>query len=317
MLYKHRSSLTWQQANLASQLGVLFFPLSLCRTREIMLIIRSHGEGVLRSGHHERCFIRLYLYQLNANATEHTLSKTRRKSVFSCVSSVAFVFSCTVFSCNAWTEKYHPKTSRQDHCGNISKAILQSPLHQPTHSHSNINTPQSFVYSNPVNNTHHSHLTRFNNHIWIPSSKHAFFNHCPNHLCTKIYNKLPQSTKASSSLSLFKFKLKSFLLSKSYYSLNEFLSDKFVWFPFFLTSFPNWNSWPAVTFNYLFIHTSIFLLLLLPLFCICIVFNCYVLFVLVYPISIFCIDQWKLNKLKAPVLLYKHETSREVLPGKR
>lgn len=87
----------------------------------------------------------------------------------------------------------------------------------------------TFVYSNPdhfpLNNAHHSHFTRYNTNIFIPKSSHTFFDKSPTHVCSTIFNKLPALIKYSNSLTLFKHKLKDFLLNKAYYSLREFLDD--------------------------------------------------------------------------------------------
>lgn len=76
----------------------------------------------------------------------------------------------------------------------------------------------------PLNTSVHSHFTRANLQIHIPNHKLTLFSKGPQYLALTLYNKLPNNTRTCPSISTFKSSIKSFLNSKSFYSLNEYLS---------------------------------------------------------------------------------------------
>lgn len=74
----------------------------------------------------------------------------------------------------------------------------------------------------PLNRTTHAYSTRTNSDIFIPSFNHSFYKHSPVHLCSKIFNSLPSNIKHITSFVSFKATLKQFLISHSYYNLDDF-----------------------------------------------------------------------------------------------
>ena len=77
-----------------------------------------------------------------------------------------------------------------------------------------------------VNSSIHHQDTRNKNNIHINCHNLSLFAKGPHHFCSIIYNKLPPSIKSISSPNLFKYRLKTRLLNKAYYSLNEYLEEK-------------------------------------------------------------------------------------------
>ena len=70
----------------------------------------------------------------------------------------------------------------------------------------------------------HDHMTRSSRHIHLATHNLSLFSKGPYYLSSIIYNKLPDKILSSSSDSIFKHNLKSFLIDKSFYSLQEFLT---------------------------------------------------------------------------------------------
>ena len=75
----------------------------------------------------------------------------------------------------------------------------------------------------PLNSSTHTHQTRGRNDLRIPSHNHSFFTHSPIHLCTKIYNNLPQSITHTSTRKAFDTALRKYLIQNPYYTLKDFL----------------------------------------------------------------------------------------------
>lgn len=74
------------------------------------------------------------------------------------------------------------------------------------------------------NTSHHSHDTRAKSLIHIPSFDSSIFSQSPFYSATKIYNRLPKNIINSGSVLSFKNNLKTFLLSNSFYNLQEYMS---------------------------------------------------------------------------------------------
>lgn len=102
-------------------------------------------------------------------------------------------------------------------------------LHILTLTSELILSASTFAHSHPelflTNAINHSHKTRTNSNIFIPTFNHSLFKNSPSYLCTKIYNKFPQSIKNDTPTS-FRIKIKSFLIHNPFYSLEEFLIAK-------------------------------------------------------------------------------------------
>lgn len=65
---------------------------------------------------------------------------------------------------------------------------------------------------------------RYPHKIVLPNSNMAMYGSGPYSMCIKIFNKLPEEIQAEDSFPTFTNKLKSYLLSKCYYSLKEYLN---------------------------------------------------------------------------------------------
>lgn len=68
--------------------------------------------------------------------------------------------------------------------------------------------------------------SRRNNYLMQIPSKSQLYKKSVFGIAPKIYNRLPEDIKNIERLSVFKTKLKIFLLEKAYYTLNEYLTDK-------------------------------------------------------------------------------------------
>lgn len=67
---------------------------------------------------------------------------------------------------------------------------------------------------------------RNENRLLLPTSRLALHSNSPFVMCTKLYNKLPDSIKKEQKNKHFLRKLKNILLKKCYYSIKEYLEDK-------------------------------------------------------------------------------------------
>ena len=89
-----------------------------------------------------------------------------------------------------------------------------------------------YVKKNPslftTNTSIHHHHTRRNNDIHINRHNLSLFAKSPLHICSIIYNKLPPHIKSISCTKLFKIQLKSYLIKKPYYSINDYLSEHYL-----------------------------------------------------------------------------------------
>jgi hypothetical protein len=79
----------------------------------------------------------------------------------------------------------------------------------------------------PLNSSTHSHSTRNRQDIRLSSHTHSLFKQSPHHLCSKIYNNLPQAITKLTSPSPFNSCLKSFLIEHPFYTLDEFLNQNY------------------------------------------------------------------------------------------
>jgi hypothetical protein len=68
----------------------------------------------------------------------------------------------------------------------------------------------------------HLYNTRFNNNLRSLSHRTAMYERSLSYSCTSIFNKLPTNIKTASTLQMFKKLLRSWLIGKCFYSLNEF-----------------------------------------------------------------------------------------------
>lgn len=73
-------------------------------------------------------------------------------------------------------------------------------------------------------NVFHSYNTRNSQTLEIPRHRTSLFEHSPKYLAIKVYNKLPNQYK-SLNPKQFKTSIKGMLIEKSYYSLNEYMTD--------------------------------------------------------------------------------------------
>jgi hypothetical protein len=71
-------------------------------------------------------------------------------------------------------------------------------------------------------------IMRHKGKLMLPSSRLKLHSSGPLVMSIKIYNKLPDELKDEKKETLFIHKLKQFLLSKTYYSLKEYLDDKYI-----------------------------------------------------------------------------------------
>lgn len=68
---------------------------------------------------------------------------------------------------------------------------------------------------------------RFKHQLLQPAAKIKMLQNSPEFTAVKVYNKLPNDIKSLDTYNLFHKELKSLLLRKCYYSLSEFMSDKY------------------------------------------------------------------------------------------
>nr|CAI5858967.1 unnamed protein product [Callosobruchus analis] len=73
-----------------------------------------------------------------------------------------------------------------------------------------------------VNKDHHDYNTRNRNNFRIPHDRLQITCSAPHSLGLKIYNQLPDVIKNLKTLSIFKQKLRCFLVEKELYSLDEY-----------------------------------------------------------------------------------------------
>jgi hypothetical protein len=81
--------------------------------------------------------------------------------------------------------------------------------------------PEVFIRNHQV----HQHNTRYKNSVHVNHFRSTLAQSSPHFMASKIYNRLPQEIRNCSDLTKFKKKLKSFLVDKAYYSLEEFLQE--------------------------------------------------------------------------------------------
>ena len=79
-----------------------------------------------------------------------------------------------------------------------------------------------------LNKDIHLHNTRQKNNVHTIKYRTNLTQTNSNYINSKLYNKLPTEIKNITNMDQFLHKLKQFLLQKAYYSINEYLSDKFV-----------------------------------------------------------------------------------------
>lgn len=70
----------------------------------------------------------------------------------------------------------------------------------------------------------HSHNTRHRQNIDLPQHRLTKFNHTPTYAGSKFYNLLPQHIKQINN-NKFINTLKTYLIARSYYTINEFIAD--------------------------------------------------------------------------------------------
>lgn len=87
----------------------------------------------------------------------------------------------------------------------------------------------SFIHSNislfPTNSVLHNHFTRSSTHLHLAYHRTKISFCGPKSIGFRLYNKLPIICKNSTSLSMFKSRVRSFLLNKMYYNFYDFLND--------------------------------------------------------------------------------------------
>uniref|UniRef100_A0A1B6FDF1 Reverse transcriptase domain-containing protein n=1 Tax=Cuerna arida TaxID=1464854 RepID=A0A1B6FDF1_9HEMI len=72
---------------------------------------------------------------------------------------------------------------------------------------------------------HHRYTTRNKNNLLFPIHRLALTEHTPQYMGMKFYNKLPQGIKCTDDVKKFKSELKSFLLDKTYYKIEDYLNS--------------------------------------------------------------------------------------------
>lgn len=82
-----------------------------------------------------------------------------------------------------------------------------------------------FVRKN-INDFNYVKSARRSNKLELPKANMEIVKNGPHYKAVKIYNKIPDQIKNDISDKPFQTKLKAFLLSKSYYSVDEFLTEK-------------------------------------------------------------------------------------------
>lgn len=75
------------------------------------------------------------------------------------------------------------------------------------------------------------HNLRHKNMLALPSSKLTIFHSGPHAMSIKVFNKIPVEIKDTNNFNIFKNRLNRFLLTKSYYTLQEFFEDKSKYLP--------------------------------------------------------------------------------------
>jgi hypothetical protein len=76
-----------------------------------------------------------------------------------------------------------------------------------------------------VKDTHNVN-TRHKSRLYLPQSRTKMLNTSPYYMAVKIFNKLPPYISKETNLKIFSNTLKSYLISKCFYSLNEYLTTK-------------------------------------------------------------------------------------------
>jgi hypothetical protein len=71
------------------------------------------------------------------------------------------------------------------------------------------------------------HALRYKNKLLLPASRLKIYSNSTYVMAIKVYNKLPSVLKSEESYTKFIKKVKCLLVSKCYYSVNEYLNDKF------------------------------------------------------------------------------------------
>lgn len=74
-------------------------------------------------------------------------------------------------------------------------------------------------------NFEHTYNTRFKNNFQYPRHRLTLVEKTPTYMGKKLFNKLPAEYKNQIQSKSFKSSLTEFLLSNTYYSINEFLTD--------------------------------------------------------------------------------------------
>lgn len=87
----------------------------------------------------------------------------------------------------------------------------------------------TFVFKNPqlfkqVKDTHNIN-TRHKNRFFLPPSRLKMLNCSPYYMSVKIFNKLPSAIKSEQIFNKFIKKMRTYLIDKCFYTLDEFLND--------------------------------------------------------------------------------------------
>lgn len=79
-------------------------------------------------------------------------------------------------------------------------------------------SPEQF----PLKHSEHQHKTRFRHNLLIPQPKKTIFLKGPQYLAIKAYNHLPEHLKIEKDYRKFQGLLKSYLIEKCFYNVNEY-----------------------------------------------------------------------------------------------
>lgn len=75
-----------------------------------------------------------------------------------------------------------------------------------------------------TNNNYHDYDTRNGANLCLPNHNLSVYENNPSYLGIKLYNKLPDNIKTLNNFKIFKNTVKSFLITNSFYSVDEYLS---------------------------------------------------------------------------------------------
>lgn len=79
--------------------------------------------------------------------------------------------------------------------------------------------------SYPKNSDYHGYNTRVKNNFHVPLNKYLVSYKSPLSLAARTFNILPTNIKDSKNINQFRFKLKEFLIEKSYYNIDEYMAN--------------------------------------------------------------------------------------------